>query len=254
MNTIITEQELLTIAKDIKKINAEIRVTENHIVLSNASVNTFFDFCTEHQIPSFFCDYTYYNRDSLLIHDEMIRRYVDTDAEFTFCKKWADAYNKELCEMDFSNPKELTLAAIYQSIPVIWRATNDWLLDIGIVTPSEALVNYMDSHENELVKLYNSEIIDDSLSLREELRAVLLSSSDFRYCTNRDKRSHYLHEFLCKKENKKYLLIYRNLRLNKDRETRLYDLVDRFYDEYRNACYKNKIPLGEPIPEEEYNE
>ena len=248
-NSIIKEEELIKLASGIKLVKAHIKISGSYAMLDLSPLE-FLNFCKANNIQTVFYEYLMYEKEKYIISDEIIKNYTNNANEYNFCKKWVDEHNLYLQSFDFTEPEAMLIAASFKNMVVSYSKSNKWLPE-EIKVADDALIDFMESHEDELIEFYKS---DDNLTVDnnpyKELENVLLSDKKFRQCTNAPARHVYFKDFIRKDKNKKFLLLFRAARTSSEKEYRLANLFDQIYNEYRNNCYKTKTLLGDPLPNE----
>lgn len=249
MDHILDINELNCISQGIEFVEIKKKSINNGVELS-FSIEEFVRFCKTHNIHTVFYRYKYYEKEDYLITDEKIEEVVSCKLEFDYYKKWAAELNQRISKLDFSEAKECILVCVYESFTLLVEEKNEWLPnDIEFV--DDALASFYENNEDEIVELTEfDDEIDKKTQLTNELRNILLSDKDFRYRTNKYDRELYVDSFIKQKQNIKYLTIYGGLKNQIDRLNSLKILVNQIYNEYRNECYRLKIPVGEELPEE----
>ncbi|MCR5664785.1 MAG: hypothetical protein K6G17_07950 [Oscillospiraceae bacterium] len=246
MNPIIREKDLLS-RSDMNFVKAEkIRLSGSYVLLGG-DISAFFDFCSRQGIKTVFYSYDYYNKADYTITDSFLKDHTEGKKEFDFIKQWADQYNALTDALDYEEPSDLDLCASLGALAVAYFGTNEWMT---YEKAEEALASFQEEHEDELSALfeYNGEI-----SLIDELRELLLTDANFRNATNKSSRRNFMERFLEKKANKRFWKIAKGAKNEWDRQDQINNMVDRIYNEYRNTCYRLKIPVGNELPKEEYN-
>lgn len=249
MEHIIGKNELINLSAGIELIEISTLSANNGVVLS-LSLEEFIHFCKTHNIHTVFYRYKYYKKEDYLITDEKIEEVVSCKLEFDYYKKWAIELNDRLSKLDFSEAKECILICVYEGFTLLVEEKNKWLPD-DIELVDDALNTFYDNNEDEIVELTEfDDEIDKKTQLTNELRSILLSDKDFRYRTSKYDREQYVDDFIRQKQNIKYLTIYGRLKNQIDRLNSLKILVNQMYNEYRNECYRLKIPVGNELPKE----
>lgn len=249
MDHILSINELKSISSGIDLIEISRLSTSNGVELS-LSLEEFIRFCNTHNIHTVFYRYKHYDKDDYLITDDKIEEFVSCKKEFDFYKKWATEVNQRVLEFDFSQAYECIMICNFEGLSLIVSETNNWLPD-DIKEVDDALASFYEENEDEIVELTEfDDEIDKKTQLTNELRNILLSDKDFRYRTNKYDRERYIDSFIKQKQNIKYLTIYGGLKNQIDRLNSLKILVNQIYNEYRNECYRLKIPVGEELPKE----
>lgn len=246
MEMILSEGELRGLGKGYNLVRGEMRINSNH-VLVHESVEGFLDLCKENNIKTVFYHYSYYDKEAYLITEELLRENTDNEGEYIFCKKWADQKNDFWGSLNFDRPKVLTMAAMLESMVLLWQERDEWMEESE--DGKTALIMFLEENEEKMLDRFETD--NDSMSLADELQHVLLADSQFRNSTNKDSRRIYLNSFIKKKENKKYLKLVKSEKESWSKSIAFATIVDRIYNEYRNACYKAKIQVGEELPEEQ---
>ena len=243
---IIEEAELLTSAEGLTFVKGQINMSNNYILLE-LSAKEYTTFCKQNNISVIFYDYSYYNKEKYIVSEELLRAHTDNSKEYSFCAKWADSYNAELNAMDFNRANKLSMVATFGAMNIMLSEEDKWLDEYE--DGETALIYFIEENEDTMAEFLSLE--DDDVSLYDEFRKILLSDSAFRYSTNKNSRRLYTETFFRKKENKKYLkLVMRNKR-GYERVYAMHEIIDKIYNEYRNACYNAKIHVGEELPWDE---
>lgn len=243
---ILFENDLQELGKTLNLVRGEMRINSNH-VLVHESMMGFLHLCKENNIKTVFYHYTYYEKEEYLITEELLQENTDNKEEYNFCKKWADQKNRNLDSLDFGRPRVLTMAAMLESMVLLWKERDDWMEESE--DGKTAMIAFLEENEEQMLDFFEEDT--EGISLIDELQQVLLADPEFRNSTNKDSRSLYLNSFIRKKDNKKYLRLVKAERESWRKTFALAAMFDRIYNEYRNACYKAKIQVGEKLPEEE---
>lgn len=246
VDAIVPEMELLRLGKGLTFVKAETNISQNYAVL-NLGVNEFITFCEDNGIRTIFYRYVYYEKAQYSITKDLLEEYTDNKREYEYCKKWADERNKSVENIDFQQPRALSMVATMDSMILILLQKNDWM-DPDLLEATDALLKFQDDHEDELLELSDNN--ETEVDLMDELQSKLLGDPNFRFSTNKDSRRTYAREFFRKSENKKYLKIVKAERNTSMRMYKIELILDRIYGEYRNACYRAKVQVGEPLPKE----
>lgn len=244
---IISEENLMVLGYDLKLVRAEMEISNNYVIL-NMTADMFFSFCRENDIKAVFYHFSYYNREEYLISEELLQKYTDNKAEYGYCKKWAVSRNAEIEMLDFSNAWCLTMAAVLDSMILLWQERDEWIPE-NTEKAEDALISFQEEHEDDMLDMFESD--EDGLTLMDEFRETLLADSAFRYSTNKESRRTYIQAFLKKKDNKKFLKLVRKEKEGFEKQYRLGIIVDQIYNEYRNNCYRAKVQVGEMPPKNE---
>ena len=244
---ILKEEQLLELCEGIELVDAYIN--EKPGIVLNMSIPDYIGFCKKKGVSTIYYDIKYFDKDFYLITDEIISKYTDNKKEQSFCKKWANDVNAQFNSLDFERPFALKLACIIDSVIIGCEDVDYW---IPKDTPSGdvSLIQYIEDHEDDLDALYEEDH-DEELALSDELKQVLYADSGFRCSTTISSRKQYVRTFLSKKNNKKYLGLVRKATQPWEKEDQFRDIVNRFYEEYRNTCRSLKIHIGDPLPEED---
>ena len=248
MDTIIKEDALLQLKTNIIFIKSHIHIANTYVILE-CSFPEFLSFCKKNNIPIIFYEYGVYKQDDYIVTQDLLKTLTNNEGEYEFCKKWSIEYNETIRQYDFSQPYQLIMLASLNGLILGYSAKNYWLPE-NIKKADDALITYMEEHEDELIDFYK---YDDSTAISnpyKELETILLSDKNFRLCTNVQRRGVYFRDFIKHNQNKKFLLLFRTAKSNSEREFRLQNLFDQIYTEYRNSCYKLKIQLGDPLPKD----
>ena len=240
---IISENELFSIGKGITFIKAELKINNNYAVLEQTPAE-FIEFCVGNNINTIFCQFVYYKKEKYIVTDELIHDHTENDAEFKYCKEWAEKWNAGIEEIDFDQLRKLCLAATLDSMVLICVETDEWMPK-EITSAEDALLSFQDENEDVLLDL--NEIDEGALTLIGQFKEVLINDAEFRYCTNKENRFKYIEAFFKHKNNKKYLGLVKNEK-NYNKMYAISTIVDRIYTEYRNACYKAKVQVGDVLP------
>ena len=197
---IIPESELLAVSNGLTLVRAVLKITQNYVVL-DLGPEGFLDFCKCYGIEAVFYQYTYYDKESYIITEDILHQYTDNKREYSYCKKWADKRNIETESFDFNRAKALALAATMGSMTLIMTENDHWI-DEAFEPAEDALIRFQEDHEDELIEL--ADPVDSGTDLIDEFREKLLDDERFRYCTNKESRRSYAEEFFRRKENKHY--------------------------------------------------
>lgn len=243
---ILPEGELIKIGEGIHFVSGEMRINSNHVLI-HEPVEAFIALCKENNIKIVFYQYSYYVKEEYLITEEVLLKNTDNKKEYDFCKEWADKKNTHINALNFNRPKILTMAAMLDSMVLLWQERDEWMEDSE--DGETSIITFLEENEEQMLALFETD--NDSVSLADELQHVLLADSQFRNSTNKDSRRIYLNSFVKKKENKKYLKLVKSEKESWSKSIAFATIVDRIYNEYRNACYKAKIQVGEELPEEQ---
>ena len=243
---IISESELRGPWNDLNLVSGEMRINGNYVIV-HESIENFFELCKGNNIKTVFYHFSYYDKEEYLITEELLLKNTDNKKEYDFCKEWADKKNASINALNFNRPKILTMASMLDSMVLLWQERDEWMGDSE--NGETAIITFLEENEEQMLDLYETN--NDSVSLVDELQHVLLADSQFRNSTNKDSRRIYLNSFIKKKENKKYLKLVKSEKESWRKSIAFATIVDRIYNEYRNACYKAKIQVGEELPEEQ---
>ncbi len=243
---ILPEDELRKIGAGLKLVRGEMRINSNHVLI-HESMEAFIALCKENNIKIVFYHYSYYVKGEYLITEELLLENTDNKKEYDFCKEWAEKKNESINALDFNRPRILTMAAMLDSMVLLWQERDEWMGDSE--NGETAIITFLEENEERMLELFETD--NDSVSLANELQRVLLADPEFRNSTNKESRRLYLEAFIKKKDNKKYLKLVKSERESWRKSFALATIVDRIYNEYRIACYKAKIQVGEKLPEEQ---
>lgn len=243
---IISENKLQESTTGMNLVSGEMKINNNYVVVDKTE-QEFIDFCRENGIKVIFYYYTYYSKDKYLVTDEILRDNTDNDDEYNFCKEWADLRNKDIDALDFSRPMVLTMAASLGAMILICQERDEWMTDFA--EGEAAMEIFIEENEDKMLDLFD--VDSDGISLVDELQKQLLADPVFRNSTNKDSRRLFLKTFIKKKENKKYLRLVKEEKRSWNKVYALSVIVDRIYNEYRNACYKAKVQVGGELPKDE---
>ncbi len=244
---IISEEKLLSLVSGLKLVSAKMKISNNYALL-DMTAEEFLSFCRENGIKTAFYQFSYYDKNKYLISEELLQKYTDNKDEYGYCKKWAISRNSEIEMLDFSNAWCLSIAAVLDSMILLWQERDEWLSE-DTENAEDALISFQEEHEDDMLDMFESD--EDGLSLMYEFRRTLLADTAFRYSMNKDSRRSYIKGFLKEKDNKKFLKLVRKEKQGFEKQYRLGIIVDQIYNEYRNACYRAKVQVGEILPEEE---
>lgn len=242
MVSIVREAELLSIQGLCFFRTEKMHIGSNVVLEGN--LQHFIDFCLQNEVKTVFYEYNYYDKMHYTVTDDFLQEHIESEAEMSLYKRWAEQYNNHADTFDFSNPRGLSLCVAFGSFAVVCNISNDWM---EFETAEEALATFQDEHEEELFDLYEYE---EGPSPLEELKDILLADKSFRYCTNKDSRSNYMEHFMNKSENKRFWILVKGAKDKWDRRYQIDTIVHQIYSEYRNQCYKLKIQVGEELPAE----
>ncbi len=241
---ILPEDELRKIGAGLKLVSGEMRINSNHVLI-HESMEAFIALCKENNIKVVFYHYSYYVKGEYLITEELLLKNTDNKKEYDFCKEWADKKNASINALDFNRPRILTMAAMLGSMVLLWQERDEWMGDSE--NGETAIITVLEENEGRMLELF--EIDNDLVSLADELQRVLLADPEFRNSTNKESRRLYLETFI--KNNKKYLKLVKSEKESWRKSFALATIIDRIYNEYRIACHKAKIQVGEKLPEEQ---
>lgn len=249
MEGIIRDKELLKICDSINFVKAKLNISNNYAIL-DCTVEEFVEFCQQHKISTIFYSYKFYEKEEYLITDDMLKENTENEKAYCFCKQWANTYNAKIQAFDFLRPLGLSLVATFENFIIASTIEDVWLGE-DFKDAISALIEFQETHEKELIEFYDFEEDDSFVNPYDELEERLLADKDFRLCTNKEIRRIYMRNFIKLGQNKKYLSLFRDAKTRNDKEYRLAHLFDQIYDEYRRRCYKLKIQVGEPLPNED---
>lgn len=242
MLEIINESSLLKLGLSFIKVE---KIHLGSYVQLHGDINSFIDYCRSQNIYTAFYKYEYYNKDDYVITEELLYECTGDSYERDFCRPWIEKHNKALNSYNFDNPCGLALCTATSAFSVVMYNQNLWF---QAKKAEDALQSYLDDNAEKLIDYYEEEEGSSSI---EELRGILLSDKDFRFCSTKETRNEYMKRFMQKKENKKFWALVRGAKNEADRRFKLNVIIHQIYNEYRNQCYNLKIRVGEELLDDE---
>ena len=174
-------------------------VPSNSIRLETADLQILLNYVANNQINSIFYCYHCVNMDAFDISKVNVGK--DNDL-LKIAKTDIEEYENKIQSLDFNQPAILNLFCLHNGIAISIQINDSWLDDL--LPAREFLIQLKKKYENDLnnLKSYREK---ERESILEELRAILLSNSDFSLCTNQNLRREFMRKFLSREENERYM-------------------------------------------------
>lgn len=175
---------------------------ENQIRLDGVNLYEFLNFATKNNVNSIF--YVYYGLNE---NDYQLEKTITQDSVLSkIARKDIENYKTLINETDFSQDVHLVVFCLIQNSTILRHFET---MESEIETAqqfSERIRNKYDPElQNEKERQKNER---DIVLVR--LKTILLTDSEFAYCTNQTLRREYITKFLSKEENKEFAEIFKD--------------------------------------------
>ena len=174
--------------------------------LEGENIDELIRFAKVNNINSIFYKYYYTYKSHYHIDEEEIKEQLDKDL-YSAIETDIKKHNKEVEKIDFSKPWLLHVFIIYQSQYVCVSYIDYWIDDLEISSSEDKVRELM--YENKYILRKKDEENQKKLAeLKLEFEEFLLNDSEFKNCTNKNLRRHYMNTVFERQEAQKFKPIF----------------------------------------------
>lgn len=175
--------------------------SKNLIFLKNKEISELIRFAETNKIRTILYNYNYYKEEDYLIDEEMLLDYDNRIIEAI--KEKVSDYNNCNSKLDFARPMNLVVYCLYEGCSFVILYEDYWIDEMDILEAGDKLDELVDSCD-EILEEISTEAKNKKKELLSSLKELILTDTNFFFCTNQDLRRTYIYELLeDKKEYKK---------------------------------------------------
>lgn len=162
-------------------------------------IQEYITFIKYNDIKSIFYNYQYYEKEEYIINGHEVDEYIIKSVSKAIKER-----NSLINSLDFINtPRKLCVYALYQGKYVSYYFYNNWLEEMDI-EKSSSFVEKLEYQYSEVLEKRRKEHCGEVLSLKNELKEIILNDFTFTICRSKELRTNYADNIRRDRKYKKY--------------------------------------------------